>query len=72
MGPDYYNTTDAGYIDDEGYVFVMSRTDDIINAVGHRFLAGAMEEVLANHAHAAECPVIGIYDALEGQVPIGF
>ena len=70
--PDYYKTADAGYIDDEGYVFVMSRTDDIINTAGHRLSTGAMEEVLANHADVAECAVIGVYDALKGQVPIGF
>ena len=72
MGPDYYNTTDAGYIDDEGYVFVMRRTDNIIKAAGHRLLTGAMEEGLANHADATECAVIGVYDALKGQVPIRF
>ena len=70
--PDYYKTADAGFIDDDGYVFVMSRTDDIINTAGHRLSTGAMEEVLANHADVAECAVIGVYDALKGQVPIGF
>ena len=72
MGPDYYNTADAGYIADAGYVFVMSGTDNIINAAGHRLLTGAMEEVLANLADVAECAVIGVYDALKGQVPIWF
>lgn len=72
MGPDYYNTADAGYINDEGYVFVMRRTDNIITAAGHRLLTGAMEEVLANLADIAECAVIGVYDALKGQVAIWF
>ena len=72
MGPDYYNTADAGYIDDEGYVFVMSQTDDIINTAGHRLSTGAMEEVFAKHADAAECALVGVYDTLQGQVPIGF
>ena len=72
MGPGYYNTADAGYIADAGYVFVMSRTDDVINAAGHRLLIGAMEEVLANLADIAECAVIGVYDALKGQVAIWF
>ena len=64
MGSDYYNTADAGYINDEGYVFVMRRTDNIITAAGHRLLTGAMEEVLANHADVAECAFIDVYDVL--------
>jgi propionyl-CoA synthetase len=67
----YYLTADAGYIDDDGYVYVMSRTDDVINTAGHRLSTGAMEEVLAAHPDVAECAVIGIADDLKGQVPIG-
>ena len=70
--PGYYKTGDAGYIDDEGYVFVMTRTDDVINVAGHRLSTGAMEEVLADHPEVAECAVIGVADALKGQVPVGF
>jgi propionyl-CoA synthetase len=70
--PGYYETGDAGYIDEEGYIFVMSRTDDIINVAGHRLSTGVMEEVLAGHKDVAECAVIGINDALKGQVPLGF
>ncbi|HXQ66431.1 MAG TPA: propionyl-CoA synthetase [Alphaproteobacteria bacterium] len=70
--PGYYETGDAGYIDEDGYVFVMSRTDDIINVAGHRLSTGAMEEVLASHPDVAECAVIGVADALKGQVPVGF
>ena len=70
--PGYYKTADAGYIDEEGYVFVMSRTDDIINVAGHRLSTGAMEEVLASHPDVAECAVIGVADALKGQLPLGF
>ena len=68
----YYNTSDAGMIDDEGYVYVMSRTDDIINVAGHRLSTGAIEEVLADHADVAECAVTGVQDALKGQAPLGF
>ena len=68
----YYNTSDAGMIDDEGYVYVMSRTDDIINVAGHRLSTGAMEEVLADHADVAECAVTGVLDSLKGQAPLGF
>jgi len=68
----YYNTSDAGIIDADGYVYVMSRTDDIINVAGHRLSTGAMEEVLADHPDVAECAVTGIQDALKGQVPLGF
>ena len=70
--PGYYKTADAGFIDADGYVFVMSRTDDIINVAGHRLSTGAMEEVLAGHPDVAECAVIGVADALKGQVPCGF
>ncbi|MEM7254388.1 MAG: propionyl-CoA synthetase [Pseudomonadota bacterium] len=70
--PGYYKTADAGYIDEDGYVFVMSRTDDIINVAGHRLSTGAMEEVLAAHPDVAECAVTGAADALKGQVPVGF
>ncbi len=70
--PGYYKTADAGYVDEDGYVFVMARTDDIINVAGHRLSTGAMEEVLASHADVAECAVIGVADALKGQLPLGF
>jgi len=70
--PGYYQTGDAGYIDEDGYIFVMARTDDIINVAGHRLSTGAMEEVLADHADVAECAVIGVADQLKGQVPVGF
>ncbi len=70
--PGYYQTYDAGIIDDDGYVHVMSRTDDIINVAGHRLSTGAMEEVLAAHPNVAECAVIGVHDQLKGQVPLGF
>ncbi len=70
--PGYYKTADAGFIDTEGYVFVMSRTDDIINVAGHRLSTGAMEEVLADHPDVAECAVLGVEDKLKGQVPVGF
>ena len=69
--PGYYETGDAGYIDDDGYAFVMSRTDDVINVAGHRLSTGAMEEVLAQHPAVAECAVMGVADALKGQVPLG-
>jgi len=70
--PGYYKTADAGFIDEDGYVFVMSRTDDIINVAGHRLSTGAMEEVLADHPDVAECAVLGVEDSLKGQVPVGF
>ncbi len=70
--PGYYKTADAGYIDEDGYVFVMSRTDDIINVAGHRLSTGAMEEVLSAHPDVAECAVIGVADEIKGQVPLGF
>jgi len=69
--PGYYLTADAGYIDDRGYVFVMARTDDIINVAGHRLSTGALEEVLAAHPDVAECAVIGVVDELKGHVPVG-
>lgn len=70
--PGYYQTADAGYIDADGYVWVMTRTDDIINVAGHRLSTGGLEEVLAAHPDVAECAVLGISDPLKGQVPIGF
>jgi len=70
--PGYYETGDAGYMDEDGYLFVMARTDDIINVAGHRLSTGAMEEVLADHSEVAECAVIGVDDALKGQLPLGF
>jgi propionyl-CoA synthetase len=70
--PGCYKTADAGYKDDDGYVFVMGRTDDIINVAGHRLSTGGMEEVLAAHPDVAECAVLGIADALKGEVPCGF
>ena len=70
--PGYYETGDAGYIDEDGYVYVMARTDDIINVAGHRLSTGAMEEVLAAHNDVAECAVIGVADRLKGQLPVGF
>ena len=69
--PGYYQTGDAGYIDEDGYVFVMTRTDDVINVAGHRLSTGAMEEVLSAHPDVAECAVIGVADQLKGQVPLG-
>jgi propionyl-CoA synthetase len=70
--PGYYQTADAGYFDEHGYFFVMSRTDDIINVAGHRLSTGAIEEVLAAHPDVAEMAVIGVADNLKGQVPVGF
>jgi propionyl-CoA synthetase len=70
--PGYYNTSDAGFLDEDGYVWVMGRTDDIINVAGHRLSTGGMEEVLSSHPGVAECAVIGIRDALKGEVPCGF
>ncbi len=70
--PGYYETGDAGIIDEDGYVHVMARTDDIINVAGHRLSTGAMEEVLAAHPDVAECAVIGVADSLKGQLPVGF
>ena len=70
--PGYYQTSDAGFIDKDGYVYIMARTDDIINVAGHRLSTGGMEEVLASHPDVAECAVIGAHDDLKGQVPLGF
>ncbi|MCB9057036.1 MAG: propionyl-CoA synthetase [Calditrichae bacterium] len=70
--PGYYHTGDGGYIDEEGYVFIMGRTDDVINVAGHRLSTGAMEELIASHPAVAECAVVGINDELRGQVPAGF
>jgi propionyl-CoA synthetase len=70
--PGYYNTSDAGFVDKDGYLFIMGRTDDIINVAGHRLSTGGMEEVLASHPAVAECAVIGIKDALKGEQPCGF
>jgi propionyl-CoA synthetase len=70
--PGYYKTADAGFKDDDGYVFVMGRTDDIINVAGHRLSTGGMEEVLASHPDVAECAVLGVKDQLKGEVPCGF
>ena len=69
--PGYYKTSDAGYIDEDGYVFVMGRTDDIINVAGHRLSTGGMEEILASHPDVAECAVLGIKDSIKGEVPCG-
>jgi propionyl-CoA synthetase len=69
--PGHYETADAGYVDEHGYVFVMSRTDDIINVAGHRLSTGALEEVVASQPDTAECAVIGVADEIKGQVPIG-
>ena len=67
----YYKTGDAGFIDEDGYLYVMSRTDDIINVAGHRLSTGAMEEVLAAHTDIAECAVLGVHDPIKGEVPLG-
>ncbi|PYG33381.1 propionate-CoA ligase PrpE [Pelagimonas varians] len=70
--PGYYETGDAGMIDEDGYLYIMARTDDVINVAGHRLSTGGMEEVLANHPDVAECAVIGVTDQLKGQLPMGF
>jgi propionyl-CoA synthetase len=70
--PGYYKTSDAGYKDEEGYLFVMGRTDDIINVAGHRLSTGGMEEALASHRDVAECAVIGVKDEIKGEAPLGF
>ena len=70
--PGYYETGDAGMIDEDGYLYIMARTDDVINVAGHRLSTGAMEEVLASHEDVAECAVIGVSDELKGQLPLGF
>ena len=69
--PGYYVTGDGGYIDEAGYLFIMGRTDDVINVAGHRLSTGEMEEVLSSHSAVAECAVIGIHCPLKGQVPFG-
>ena len=69
--PGYYETGDAGIMDEDGYVYIMARTDDVINVAGHRLSTGAMEEVLAGHPDVAECAVVGVSDPLKGQVPLG-
>lgn len=69
--PGYYETGDAGYIDDDGYIYIMARTDDVINVAGHRLSTGQMEEVLAGHPDVAECAVVGVADELKGQLPLG-
>ncbi|MGB0354180.1 MAG: AMP-binding protein, partial [Paracoccaceae bacterium] len=68
----YYETGDAGYKDEDGYLYIMARTDDVINVAGHRLSTGGMEEVLASHPDVAECAVIGVADDLKGQMPLGF
>ena len=70
--PGYYNTGDAGYMDENGYVHIMARTDDVINVAGHRLSTGGLEEVIASHPDVAECAVIGVADTLKGQLPLGF
>ena len=70
--PGFYETGDAGLIDNDGYVYIMARTDDVINVAGHRLSTGAMEEALSNHADVAECAVIGVSDQIKGQIPLGF
>jgi propionyl-CoA synthetase len=70
--PGHYETGDAGLLDEDGYLYIMARTDDVINVAGHRLSTGAMEEVLAGHPDVAECAVIGVSDAMKGQVPMGF
>lgn len=70
--PGFYETGDAGYVDEDGYLYIMARTDDVINVAGHRLSTGAMEEVLAGHRDVAECCVVGVSDDLKGQSPVGF
>ena len=70
--PGYYETGDAGMIDEDGYLYIMARTDDVINVAGHRLSTGGMEEILASHPDVAECAVIGVSDELKGQLPVGF
>jgi propionyl-CoA synthetase len=70
--PGYYETGDAGFMDEDGYLYIMARTDDVINVAGHRLSTGQMEEVLAGHPDVAECAVVGVADALKGQSPLGF
>jgi propionyl-CoA synthetase len=70
--PGYYETGDAGMVDEDGYLYIMARTDDVINVAGHRLSTGGLEEVLAAHPDVAECAVIGVTDQLKGQMPVGF
>ena len=70
--PGYYSTGDAGFIDEDGYLHIMTRTDDVINVAGHRLSTGAIEEVIAGHPDIAECAVVGMPDSLKGQAPLGF
>ena len=70
--PGYYATADAGYMDEDDYVYIMARTDDVINVAGHRLSTGGMEEVLAKHPDVAECAVVGVADSFKGQLPVGF
>ena len=70
--PGYYSTGDGGYLDDDGYLYVMGRTDDVINVAGHRLSTGSMEAVVATHPAVAECAVIGVHDEIKGQVPRAF
>jgi propionyl-CoA synthetase len=69
--PGYYFTSDGGYIDEDGYVYIMGRVDDVINVAGHRLSTGSMEEVVAQHKDVAECAVVGAHDSLKGQLPVG-
>lgn len=70
--PGYYTTADSGFMDEDGYVYIMARTDDVINVAGHRLSTGGMEEVLAKHPDVAECAVVGVADSFKGQLPVGF
>ncbi|MEC9343582.1 MAG: propionyl-CoA synthetase, partial [Pseudomonadota bacterium] len=70
--PGYYKTADAGFMDEDNYLYIMARTDDIINVAGHRLSTGAMEEAVSSHPDVAECAVVGIADKLKGQIPAGF
>jgi len=70
--PGYYATADAGYMDEDGYVYIMARTDDVINVAGHRLSTGGMEEVLGRHPDVAESAVVGVADSFKGQLPVGF
>jgi propionyl-CoA synthetase len=70
--PGYYLTADAGYKDEQGYLWIMSRTDDVINVAGHRLSTGVIEEVLAAHPNVAECAVVGVADEIKGEIPMGF
>jgi propionyl-CoA synthetase len=70
--PGYYNTSDAGLIDEEGYVFIMARTDDVINVAGHRLSTGVLEDAITSHPSVVECAVVGLEDPIKGQVPVGF